>query len=138
MRLMLVLTLLVASTTMATNNEGIFRALRDVENGKSMRRAGMDHGVSETTLRRMISEGRSPEDPSKKGDHARVLSKDQEADLTRYAIFMAERGFPVTTTIIQSLANELSVCNPSLRWAQRFVKRNGLTLGLEKKIISFW
>ena len=79
---MLILLVLVATITMATNNEGMVRALRDVKDGESIRRAAMDHGLSETTLRRMIHEGRSPEDPSKTGDHARVLTRKQEHDLT--------------------------------------------------------
>jgi len=115
------------------NTEAIKDAMDKVQNqGKSIRRAAMENSISESTLRDYLSGRRDITQASHRGLN-RILTNSQEIDLVNYISWMSDRGFPLTTTIIQSLACEISNSSPTLRWVQMFLKRHNLSLVCPKQ-----
>ena len=90
------------------------------------------YGVPITTVRRYISRNMSAVDQPSKA--RRYLSHQQEQDLIKYIIFMGDHSMPLTTTDIVRVAGRLTAAKtpsrppPTLRWAQKLLKRHNLSL----------
>ena len=74
--------------------------------------------------------------------HSAYLSPRQEEDLKNYCIWMADHGWPLTTSVLRQLAREILEMDnnpggnrrvPTLRWAQRFTKRHELSKRVAKQ-----
>ena len=130
--LWILLTCLTLCNAGKRDTDGIKNAMSMVENGKSIRRAALENGIPESTLRDYISGRRDINQESQRGSN-RILTPSQENDLVNYITWMSDRGFPLTTTIIQSLACEISTKSPTLRWVQMFLKRHNLSLVMAKQ-----
>ena len=75
--------------------------------------------------------------------HRAYLSAQQEQDLSAYAQWMAERGWPLTTGLLQGLArdvvhtqNPTAQSFPSIKWAQRFSSKYGFSQRIVKQTKS--
>ena len=70
-----------------------------------------------------------PDMTQAKSGRPAYLSPEQDAPLQGYVQYMSERGFPMTTPILQNLAQQLTGKEeiPTVRWAQRFVKNHGMS-----------
>ena len=129
MWLLLMLTsLMVLTDAGKVDREALERALNQVYKGKKTEAVARDHGIPPSTLRDYLSGWRDLTNLNQNGAFRRILTIEQENDLTKYAIWMSDHGFPITTTLIQTLASEISGLTPTLRWAQKFVKRNQMSL----------
>ncbi len=68
--------------------------------------------------------------------HNAYLTKEQESDLVQYRTYMAHTGWPLVSDDGRDLAIQILLLSgkssepdhPSIRWAQRFIKKKGLTL----------
>ena len=115
------------------NDEDMVLAMEDVKRGKmSVNAASKLHNVPRKTLddriRGRVRHGAKP-GPST------ILSLDEEKALTSYLVYMAQRGFPLTRTMVKAFAwaiakrsgngDRFSTENrPGEHWWQNFKKRH--------------
>ena len=86
------------------------------------------YGVTESTIRHHIQQGwTAGQAPDRVTWH---LSQQQENDVVNFVLWMADHHQPLTTTDIVQVVSKLTSRKspPSLRWAERFVKKKNLSL----------
>ena len=75
------------------------KAKEDVDHGTSLRGAAKNHGVPRRTLQCHIAGTMSTEAIGTVPN--RHLSPEQEEDLRSYTLWMSQRGWPLTTKLVQ-------------------------------------
>ena len=107
--------------------EDAYRAVKD--NGRSMRGAATDFGVSYSTLRRRVLRPGDYVEKLPRG-YKPLFSIQEEKELVNHVSMFAEYGYGYTISELAELASELGVEKGYIKeplsrsWVQRFLKRN--------------
>ena len=107
------------------------KAKEEVAQGRSVRETSRVYNIPRRTLTAHLAGERSVEAIGTIPN--RYLSTEQENDLISYALWMNQRGWPLTTKLIMVLAGEIhrkatgEEGYPDIKWAQRFVNKNGFS-----------
>ena len=111
----------------------LLKAIEKVQRGKLIRQVAKETGIPYTTIQNHVN--------GKQGTHLttfgpeKSLTEDEESNIEKYTIFMAERGFPLTRKVLKSIVKHILKRSkrhtlidrergPSQKWVRKFLKRH--------------